>query len=201
MSAGRSFEDLVAQAFSGDGDAFDALYGLVYRYLCFIGNHHDAEDIAQEALTAVWQRWKIDVHDRSRLKGWVLQIVHNRAVDNMRKQHANLSLDSADRYSDNSPLRDYFAVVCPEDIPEEYLERREFRELIWKALSMVSIVPRSCLVLRLMQGIRAKEVAELHHCSVRQIERYVRQGKTEFLVAYTRLLAERKQHGERRQDQ
>lgn len=189
----KSFEELVEHAFSTGGAAFDELYKLVYCYLRFMGNHYDAEDITQETLITVWQKWKTDVHNRSSLKGWMLRIAHNRAIDNLRKRHQHLSLDVVDN-PDASPLRDFLVVLDPEALPEDYLEQQEdyleqknTGQLVWIALEKVSEVNRSCLILRLMQGIKVKEVAQLHNCSTRQVERYVQQGKLEFDAAFKQL--------------
>lgn len=184
---GKPFEDLVEQAFTEGGQAFDDLYRFLYSYLCFMGLRCEAEDIAQEVLLTVWQKWKHDVRDRSRLKSWVLQIAHNRAIDEIRKRRTHLSLDGTGD-SDESPLYEFLVVVSSEELPEEHLERAELKRVVWSALEEVSEVHRSCLILRLMQGVAAKEVAHLHHCSVRQVERYVKQGKSAFYAAYQRLV-------------
>jgi len=68
MSSEKSFEDLVEQAFTVGGQAFDDLNKLIYCFLRFMGNHSDAEDVTQETLLIIWQRWEADVRDRSSLK-------------------------------------------------------------------------------------------------------------------------------------
>ena len=200
MPSKKSFEDLVECAFSADGDAaFNELHSLLYCYLLFfMSDHFDAEDIAQEAIIIVWQKWKTDVRDRDSLKSWVLQIAHHKAVDKLRQRHPYLSLETVDDDSDELSLYELLATSSSEDNPEDYLvqqednlEREETRQLIWKALDEVPPVRRSCLILRLMQGIKPDEVAKLHNRTVRQIERYVKRGKKEFNIAYNRLQKER----------
>jgi RNA polymerase sigma factor (sigma-70 family) len=208
MPSERSFEDLVECAFSIGGDAFDELHRLLYCYLLFfMGNHFDAEEIVQEALITVWQKWKTDVRNRGNLKSWVLQIAHHKAVDKLRQRYSHLSLELVDADSDEWPLYELLATSSPEDNPEDYLvqredelEREETRLLIRKALDAVSPVCRSCLILRLMQGIKPYEVAKLHNRTVRQIERYVERGKEEFKAAHDRLQKERQHPEERRAD-
>src|SRR6266849_166651 len=189
MSSEKSFEDLVEQAFTVGGQALDDLNKLIYCFLRFMGNHSDAEDVTQETLLIIWQRWEADVRDRSSLKPWALQVAYHKAIDHLRRRRVALSLYAVND-PDDSPLYEFLAVICPEELPEEhleqqeeYLEQQKVRQLIWKALEEVPDVHRSCLILRIMQSIKAKEVARLHGCSVRQIERYVKQGKEEFNAA------------------
>jgi RNA polymerase sigma factor (sigma-70 family) len=208
MPPEKSFEDLVECAFSHGGDAFDELHRFLYCYLLLLlGDHADAEDIAQEAIITVWQKWKTNVRNRESLRSWVFQIAHNKAVDKLRQRRPHLSFESVNSDPDDWPLYELLATSSPEDNPEDYfvqreddLEREETRLLIWKALDAVSPVCRSCLILRLMQGIKPQEVAKIHNRTVRQIERYVERGKEEFKAAYDRL--QKEQHPEeRRADQ
>lgn len=187
MATGKSFEDLVEQAFTMGGQPFDELYRLLYCYLRFMGNHSDAEDVAQETMIKVWEKWQCDVQNRACLKSWVLQIAHNKAIDHLRKRHRDLSLQRIDE-PDESPLQNFLLVLNPEDIPEESIERKECKDIVWKALDTVSVIHRSCLILRLMYDIPPYMIADLHKCSLRQVQRYVKQGRLEFKVAYERLV-------------
>ena len=77
--------DLISRAAGGDSSAFQALVerhrSMVYRVAYqFAGNHHDAEDIAQESFLAAIRA--LDRFDRRRPFGpWLHRIVVNRAID------------------------------------------------------------------------------------------------------------------------
>ncbi len=66
-------------------DLYDANKGIAYG-LAFqlLRDHGAAEDIVQEAFLSVWR--SRDQYDRSRggLRGWLLTIVRNRAIDRLR---------------------------------------------------------------------------------------------------------------------
>ena len=76
---------LVARARDGYLDAYEMLVqrhsAMAYRVaLRLCGNHHDAQDIAQEALIAAWQnlaRFRAD----SSFSTWLYQIVTRRALN------------------------------------------------------------------------------------------------------------------------
>lgn len=75
---------------SSDADAFevvlerhaDAAFSLAYR-IC--GRRPLAEDIAQEAFLAVWRSGARYDRSRGSVRTWTLGIVHNRAVDALRR--------------------------------------------------------------------------------------------------------------------
>ncbi len=82
--------DLVARAAAGDGAAFHALVerhrAMVYRVAYqFAGNHHDAEDIAQDVFIKVYRsldRFRYD----AQLTSWLYRIVMNACIDHRRRQ-------------------------------------------------------------------------------------------------------------------
>jgi RNA polymerase sigma-70 factor (ECF subfamily) len=81
--------DLVARAAAGDGSAFHALVerhrAMVYRVAYqFAGNHHDAEDIAQDVFIKVFRsldRFRYD----AQLTSWLYRIVMNACIDHRRR--------------------------------------------------------------------------------------------------------------------
>jgi RNA polymerase sigma-70 factor (ECF subfamily) len=82
--------DLVARAAAGDGAAFHSLVerhrAMVYRVAWqFAGNHHDAEDIAQDVFIKVYRslyRFRYD----AQLTSWLYRIVMNACIDHKRRQ-------------------------------------------------------------------------------------------------------------------
>jgi RNA polymerase sigma-70 factor (ECF subfamily) len=74
----------------GDARAFEAVYdrhgssafSLAYR---IAGNRSQAEDIVQEAFLSVWRSSVRYQPDRGNLRSWLLSVVHNRAIDSIRR--------------------------------------------------------------------------------------------------------------------
>jgi RNA polymerase sigma-70 factor (ECF subfamily) len=81
--------DLVSRAAGGDPTAFQALVerhrSMVYRVAYqFAGNHHDAEDIAQEVFIKVYRsldRFRQD----AQVTSWIYRIVMNACIDHRRR--------------------------------------------------------------------------------------------------------------------
>jgi RNA polymerase sigma-70 factor (ECF subfamily) len=82
--------DLIPRAAAGDPTAFQALVerhrAMVYRVAYqFAGNHHDAEDIAQEVFIKVYRSLDKFRQD-AQLSSWLYRIVMNACIDHRRRQ-------------------------------------------------------------------------------------------------------------------
>jgi RNA polymerase sigma-70 factor, ECF subfamily len=86
-------EELMALVAGSDADAFevvlerhaDAAFSLAYR-IC--GRRALAEEIAQESFLAVWRSGARYDRARGSVRTWTLGIVHNRAIDSLRRSGA-----------------------------------------------------------------------------------------------------------------
>jgi RNA polymerase sigma-70 factor (ECF subfamily) len=82
-------EDLISLAGTGDAEAFAALYdrhgraaySLAYRMM---GEKQAAEDLVQDAFLKVWRSAQSYRAERGSVRTWILSIVHNRGIDQLR---------------------------------------------------------------------------------------------------------------------
>lgn len=82
--------ELVSRAKGGDSTAFSALvqtYILRAYRIAFVmvGDHHEAEDVVQDAFLMALQRLP-QLREVSAFRGWLYQIVGNRARDHLRRK-------------------------------------------------------------------------------------------------------------------
>ena len=82
--------ELITRAAGGDPTAFQALVerhrSMVYRVAYqFAGNHHDAEDIAQDVFIKVYRSLDKFRQD-AQLTSWLYRIVMNACIDHRRRQ-------------------------------------------------------------------------------------------------------------------
>jgi RNA polymerase sigma-70 factor (ECF subfamily) len=86
-------EDLISLVETSDSEAFAALYdrhnraafSLAYRMM---GDRQAAEDLAQDAFLKVWRGAGSYRAERGSVRTWILSIVHNRGIDQLRS-HAS----------------------------------------------------------------------------------------------------------------
>jgi RNA polymerase sigma-70 factor (ECF subfamily) len=83
-------EELMVRLARGDGAAFDLIYerhadaafSLAYR---ISGSRVSAEEVAQDAFLALWRNGARYEPGRGSVRNWILGIVHNRAIDALRR--------------------------------------------------------------------------------------------------------------------
>lgn len=151
--------DLIARAASGDAQAFQSLVerhrAMVYRVAYqFAGNHHDAEDIAQEVFLKVFRsldRFRQD----AQLSSWMYRIAMNACIDH-RRRHSPAGAapfgEEAERKMLNTPEE--------EPGPEERAYAGELGQLLESEIGKLPPGQRLVFVMRHHQGLKLCEIAE-----------------------------------------
>jgi RNA polymerase sigma-70 factor, ECF subfamily len=150
-------EDLISLAATSDAGAFAALYdrharaaySLAYRMM---GEKQAAEDIAQEAFIKVWHSAESYRAERGSVRTWILSIVHNRGIDQLR------SIASRRR------MQDKVEVSGPRSQPSEAFSetwRNSQREQVREALGALPQEQLKILELAYYSGYTHVEIAEL----------------------------------------
>ena len=158
MEAGVDDAYLVRRAQEGYLDAYaelvDRYSGLAYRVaLRVVGNHHDAEDVAQEALVAAWQQLP-NFRAQSSFSTWLYRIVTHRALNRVQRQHPSSSLDVIGDVAD--------ACVGP----AMRLERDLMKDAVTDAIQALPPAQRITVVLHHLEGLSYAEVAAVTDSSV-----------------------------------
>jgi RNA polymerase sigma-70 factor (ECF subfamily) len=160
MQAGPGAEDayLVARAQEGYLDAFELLVqrhsAAAYRVaLRLSGDHHDAQDIAQEALTAAWEN--LDrLRDGSRFPAWLYRIVTRRALNKITRGRLAGSGDLLD------------AIPDPGSDPSVQAERAVAADAVTRALAALPLAQRTVVVLHHLEGLSYAEVASVTRSTI-----------------------------------
>jgi RNA polymerase sigma-70 factor (ECF subfamily) len=120
-------EDLMQLVRRGDAEAFELVYerhstvafSLAYR---MTQSRNTAEDVVQEAFLSLWRSGARYDRARGSVRTWILGIVHNRAIDALRRAFVH----DRRRASDEG-LEERFA--APERTDVEVARRDEAREV------------------------------------------------------------------------
>ena len=142
---------LVARARDGYLDAYELLVrrhsAMAYRVaLRLTGNHHDAQDVAQEALIAAWQGLD-QFEGASSFSTWLYQIVTRRALNKVTR-------GGDDRSFDLLPDRADSAMGTADKA-----ERDLAVDAVTNALLALPFSQRTVTVLHHLQGLSYAEVA------------------------------------------
>ncbi len=144
---------LVARAQEGYLDAYELLVqrhsNMVYRVaLRLTGNHHDAQDVAQEALIAAWQHLP-RFRARSSFSTWLYQIVTRRALNKVNRGRPASSLDLLPDLAD------------PAAEPAAQTERNLAVDAVTDALLGLPFPQRAVIVLHHFEGLSYAEIASV----------------------------------------
>jgi RNA polymerase sigma-70 factor, ECF subfamily len=144
---------LVTRARDGYLDAYEILVrrhsAMAYRVaLRLCGNHHDAQDIAQEALVSAWENLSRFRGDAS-FSTWLYQIVTRRALNKLSRSRI---ADQADLLED---------VTDPVAGPAVQAERNLAVDAVTDALAALPFPQRTVVVLHHFEGLSYAEVAEV----------------------------------------
>ncbi|HEY0718233.1 MAG TPA: sigma-70 family RNA polymerase sigma factor [Streptosporangiaceae bacterium] len=149
---------LVARARDGYLDAYEMLVqrhsAMAYRLaLRLCGDHHDAQDVAQEAFVAAWQnleRFRAD----SSFSTWLYQIVTRRALNKVTRGRGADAVNLLDEAAD------------PGTAPDAQAERNLAADAVTNALAALPFPQRTVIVLHHFEGLSYAEVAEVTRSSV-----------------------------------
>ncbi|MCF6284876.1 MAG: sigma-70 family RNA polymerase sigma factor [Candidatus Hydrogenedentes bacterium] len=153
-------QELVARAQSGESQAFEELvrryrndvYGLSYH---FLRDREEAWDVSQEVFIKAFRslgRFRGDAG----IKTWLLRIAANHCKDHFKKRRLpTVSMDAM-------PTQDLFPARSD---PAKDLANTELGMAIQRALDGISPKHRMAFVLRELEGLSYKEMAEVMNCS------------------------------------
>jgi len=136
----------------------DDLYRFVYNQVG--GSEQDTEDIVQDTFIAALKAIRRFRGD-SKLRTWLFSIAVHKAMDRKRYLARRPQI----------PLQDVtFSLPASEDKPEQLLERFEMRQAVRQALLQLPHHYRAALVLKYVEEMTVKEIAQIMDRSVKSVE-------------------------------
>jgi RNA polymerase sigma-70 factor (ECF subfamily) len=150
--------ELTRRSQAGDTEAFGELvtkystkiFTMVY---CIVGNENDAWDLAQEGFLKAWR----SIHRfeaRSSFYTWLYSITMNLTIDSLRRKGRRQEVELDD--------------AIPSFLPGPRLncERAEIREQVNAALAQLSPEHRAVVVLKELEDMQYREIAEVLNVSM-----------------------------------
>ena len=153
---------LIERVLGGDRQAFEALVRSherrVFRVtLAVLGQVEDAEDAMQETFIKAYRHLK-QFRRESRFTTWLTRIAVNEALQRRQSRKDHLPLDESSSAQQQKFPRRFEPWAAD---PENLYTKQELRELVEKAIRSLSGIYREALILCDVEGMSAKEAAEV----------------------------------------
>jgi RNA polymerase sigma-70 factor, ECF subfamily len=150
--------DLVLRARRGDVEAYNLLVSRwekrLYNYLLrLVGNREDALDLSQDVFLKAYQNLG-KLEDVERFTSWLYRIAHNEAYSMLRRNRPEeeLTVDPAAAVGDRRMLPIEVSLA------------------VESALARLSADQREAVVLKVIQGFKFEEMAEILSCPVSTVK-------------------------------
>lgn len=176
-NADRSNEQrIVARVQSGDFTAIEELYERYSRQafglaLKILNNSESAEDAVQDAFLRFWKQPGNFDPERGRFVTWLLSVVHNLCIDQIRRKRPNLvSLDQEETQERLNYLADDGFSI------EEEVWLKMQRTTIQQAMVRLPEEQRSVIELAFFKGLTHNEIASQTNQPLGTVKSRIRQG-------------------------
>ncbi|MCW2528112.1 MAG: polymerase sigma70 factor [Pseudonocardiales bacterium] len=149
---------LVACARQGDLDAFETLVqrhsAMAYRVaMRFVDDHHDAQDVAQEALMSAWQTLP-DFRTDSSFSTWLYTIVTRKALNKRTRGPRETIVELSDTVPDHGHG------------PAESASRNQSADAVAAAVADLPPAQRVAIVLHHYEGLSYADIASITATSI-----------------------------------
>jgi len=157
--------DLVLRTRKGAVDAYNTLVSRweqrMYNYLLRItGSPEDSMDLSQEVFLKAYQKLA-SLDDAGRFGPWLYRIAHNEAISHLRRQRPEGSMEEVE------------AAMPP---PSPRMAPVEVTLAVEAALARLSPEQREAVVLKVYEGFKFDEIADILECPASTIKSRVYTG-------------------------
>ncbi|MFZ1084913.1 MAG: sigma-70 family RNA polymerase sigma factor [Terracidiphilus sp.] len=179
------WSQVVLRCMAGDSGAWAELvraqhrrvYGLCYR---FTGNAADAEDLTQDVFLKIYSNLSSFDLGRGSLQVWITTMTRNLLVDNFRRTknlRATSSLD--DGWESTEELKPIDRLTARGASPLESAAKLELAKMVQEALARVSVELREAVILRDLQDLDYKEIAQVLGIPEGTVKSRISRGRAE----------------------
>lgn len=170
-------KELIKRAKNNDLTAFEELVRMheksVYNIaLKILGNEHDASDAAQEAFLRMFDNIK-KFREESKFSTWAYRIVHNIALDMLRKNKTTISIDEKFENSEKS----VFDITDTSPTPEQLVVEKERIVMIKRAIESLPALSKTAIMLRDISGLPYEEIAKIQKCSLGTVKSRINRAR------------------------
>ncbi len=182
----REMADLAARCLAGDAAAWEKLartqhrriYGICYR---FTGSQSDAEDLTQEAFLKMYRNLASFDPTKGGFTTWLTTLTRNLLVDNYRRSRMDRASDSLDETYDGEDdgMTRGDRLADGGKTQEQLVSGMQLRTQIQEALKQVSPELREAVILRDLEDMDYKDIAEVLGVPQGTVKSRISRGRAE----------------------
>ena len=186
MDDSQAVNALVRRCVAGDAAAWQEIvqqyhrriYNICYR---FSGSADDASDLTQEVFIKMYRTLSTFDTSRASLMTWVTAMTRNLLVDHFRKGKYDRVTDSLEATAGNQEegLTIAEKLEDPSASPETRVRSQETQKLVQAALQKLSPELREAVILRDLQDMDYKEIANVLKVPEGTVKSRINRGRTE----------------------
>lgn len=194
MDENQQMAALVRRCVQGDAAAWEDLvrlhskriYNLCYR---FTGSSSDSEDLTQEVFIKLYRTVGSYEPAKGAFTTWITTMTRNLLVDHYRRTREERVTDSLDA----APAADEDAPTMAERLedsqpsPQAKVVTRETQTLVQKALEKISPDLRQAVILRDLQDMDYKEIAQVLKVPEGTVKSRINRGRAELARLISRM--------------
>ena len=175
--------DLVRRVVRGDGSAFNLLvarwekklFNFAYR---LTGDRDDAFDICQDSFIRAYEQIS-QLKDPSKFPNWLFTIARNQCVS-FRRSEARMPKCENKEDEDVLNLEESLTGSSQVRIDgPHHFEQNELRLIVERALAQLPFEQRETIVLKVYEGLKFSEIAEITECHISTIKSRLYLGLTQ----------------------
>jgi RNA polymerase sigma-70 factor (ECF subfamily) len=182
----KALADLAVRCLAGDAQAWEQLaksqhrriYGICYR---FTGSQSDAEDLSQEAFLKMYKNLASFDPEKGSFTTWLTTLTRNLLVDNYRRsrlERVSDSLDEGYEGEEDGPTKAE-RLTDGGKSQEQHVAGLELKAQIQEALKQVSPDLREAVILRDLEDMDYKEIAEILGVPQGTVKSRISRGRSE----------------------
>ena len=182
----RELAELAARCLAGDAQAWEKLartqhrriYGICYR---FTGSQSDAEDLTQEAFLKMYRNLGSFDPTRGGFTTWLTTLTRNLLVDNYRRSRMERASDSLDETYDGEDdgMTRGDRLADGGKSQEQLVSGMQLRAQIQEALKQVSPELREAVILRDLEDMDYKDIADVLGVPQGTVKSRISRGRAE----------------------
>jgi RNA polymerase sigma-70 factor (ECF subfamily) len=176
---------IVGRCLGGDSLAWTELvrahhrrvYSLCYR---FTGNPQDSDDLTQDVFLKIFGNLGSFDGSRGSFQVWIATLTRNLLVDHFRRSRQQRATDSIDAgWDDPEEGRPADRLSDSRPSPHENAATQELQRMVQEALTKISPELREAVILRDLQDLDYKEIAQVLHIPEGTVKSRISRGRAE----------------------